>query len=453
MQQKNVNLKSYPPTPLLTAAGINRDFLWNLARQTGVLQRASATIDLPLMLECLCNESVKGCVSYNDLAAQFEVLTAKTVSRQAFWERINSPSCVDFFEKVLASVVSRKLNVLKCKFFASANSFPFKRILIQDSTIIQLPAKLLSVFSGTRNASSKLCSARIQNVYDLCAGSFTSFSIDPYSKNDYWAADQIDAQCGDLVIRDRGYLIIDNLGDFKRKGIDAISRYKHPSKFFDLTGKRIDLLQLLSTHGTLDMIVYGGENKDVRLRLMAVPVSEEIASQRRKKIKKENHGHAPSGELLELMSWSIFLTTIEDPAMTIDFIIQLYELRWRIENIFKTWKSNFRFEKIHNVSENQLRVLLMARLIVITLAYHEAYVPLHVKICQNANRQLSLMKLMRYIQRNLHRLPQMLNPLAWTSALLTAIARYCTYDKRKRKNFIDNQIDIFSKLAALGALA
>jgi hypothetical protein len=34
----------------------------------------------------------------------------------------------------------------------------------------------------------------------------------------------------------------------------------------------------------------------------------------------------------------------------------LYGLRWRIENIFKTWKSNFSFGKVHTVSEQQLRV-------------------------------------------------------------------------------------------------
>jgi IS4 transposase len=38
----------------------------------------------------------------------------------------------------------------------------------------------------------------------------------------------------------------------------------------------------------------------------------------------------------------------------------LYGLRWRIENIFKTWKSNFSFGKVHTVSEQQLRVLLTA---------------------------------------------------------------------------------------------
>jgi isoleucyl-tRNA synthetase len=46
-----------------------------------------------------------------------------------------------------------------------------------------------------------------------------------------------------------------------------------------------------------------------------------------------------------------------------------------IENIFKTWKSEFNFSKVHNVGKDQLNVLLTARLIMITIAYHDVYIP------------------------------------------------------------------------------
>jgi len=113
------------------------------------------------------------------------------------------------------------------------------------------------------------------------------------------------------------------------------------------------------------------------------------------KAKKEMKGHAPSHELLQLISWTIFLTTIVDPALTFKEILPLYSLRWRIENIFKTWKSYFNFQKVHNVPEIQLRVLLQARLIMITLAYERLFLPLLAQLYRTSGKVVSLIKFMR----------------------------------------------------------
>jgi hypothetical protein len=284
-------------------------------------------------------------------------------------------------------------------------------------------------------------------VYDLCSGQFISFSIDPYSKNDFSAAREIEAQPGDLILRDRGYFLIEVIETFKNKGIDTINRYKHGTTLYDSeTSKEINLIELLSLKGTVDMMVLAGKKKNIKVRLLAIPAAEEVANLRRMKAKKETNGHAPSQELLWLMSWSIFIVTIETPAITINHIVALYGLRWRIENIFKTWKSNFSFDKLHNVSEKQLHVLLTARLIVITLSYQGAFAPLCCEVRRRSNQQLSLMKFMRYVRQNLSLLPQLLNPHLWTADLLDALAYYCTYDKRQRQHFVDNCNSIFAAL-------
>jgi hypothetical protein len=326
----------------------------------------------------------------------------------------------------------------------------FKRILVQDSTIIQLPAKLFPSFSGVTNHAVTVCNARIQGVSDLCAGQFISFSIDPYSYNDLLAAPQIEAQPGDLVLRDRGYFLIENIGELKKRGIDTISRYKHTTAFYDPETKaEIDLLSLLSHRETVDMIVLAGKMKNIRVRLLAAPVPEELANLRRMKAKKQAKSYTPSTEVLQLMSWSIFIVTIESPKLTITHVMRLYRLRRRIENIFKTWKSYFSFNQLHQVLKRQLLVLLSARLIVISLSYYHAYTPLSREILQQNNRQLSLMKFMCYVQKNPLLLPQLLNPQKWTTRLLGPIAYYCTYDKRRRTNFIDHLEAILNELEAL----
>ena len=439
------NLVSAPS--VLEACGLTSEEIRRIARETGFCKRASRKIDVIDFLNHFCEESIKGTVSYNDLAAKIQAATGVSASRQAYGQRIHADVCVAFFQAVLATLILSKLDARvwkRCRLF--------KRILIQDSTIIQLPPRLFDLFSGVKNAHTTTCNARIQGVYDLCSGRFVQFSIDPYSKNDVSVASDLPVEPGDLVLRDRGYFLLEAISYFKTQGVETISRYKHKTALYDAsTREGLDLLDLLTRSGSVDRIVLAGENKDIRVRLVAVPATEEIANLRRMKAKKEAHGHAPSQELLRLMSWSIFLVTIETPAITIREIMALYGLRWRIENIFKTWKSNFSFGKVHTVSEQQLRILLTARLIMILVCFHHAYVPLSGEILRRSHKPLSLMKFMRYLQQNLDRLPLLLLPRFWNHPLLDAIARYCTYDQRKRQHFIADIDTILADLAPIAA--
>jgi hypothetical protein len=136
------------------------------------------------------------------------------------------------------------------------------------------------------------------------------------------------------------------------------------------------------------------------------------------------------------MSWTIFLTTITDPSVAFKEIAALYTLRWRIENIFKTWKSYFNFQKVHNIPEIQLRILLKARLIMITLSYQRLFMPLLRRLDRTSGKIVSLIKLMRYITLNLELLPKYLSSSIPPPQIRKAVLRYCTYEKRHRPNVI-----------------
>ncbi len=119
-------------------------------------------------------ESTKGIASYNDIALSIENENHISISRQAIWKKVTEP-CVDYFKHVLELIILSKakkyldeVESVKCK---------FKRVLVQDSTIIKLPGRLFSAFSGVANGYSTVCNARIQGIYDLLSGSFVSFSI------------------------------------------------------------------------------------------------------------------------------------------------------------------------------------------------------------------------------------------------------------------------------------
>ena len=117
----------------------------------------------------------------------------------------------------------------------------------------------------------------------------------------------------------------------------------------------------------MDIELCLNDKERTRIRLVAAPVSQEIADLRRMKAKKEMKGRKPSEEVLFLMSWTIFIKNIPIAQISFEQILETYRLRWRIENIFKIWKSYMCFNCVHNVSKNQLKVWISVRLLMIVL--------------------------------------------------------------------------------------
>jgi hypothetical protein len=427
-------------TKMFDRTGLDLEAINSLSVETGFIKRRRKIRALEFLIYMII-ESIRGCVSCNDLAAVIEAGTGTMASRQAYHHRMNSRS-VRFFEAVLAAVMRSKVGSA-----LHSRLGRFKRILIQDSTVVKLPARLLELFSGVGNTDMQVCNARVQSAFDLRGGSFTHWSIDSYSRNDLVAADDLHIHAGDLVLRDRGYFTYDQCRRIIDTQADFISRYKHNTTFHDpQTGYQLDLCALLRTQRNIDAKVMIGKSDRMEVRLIAMKVSQEMASRRRQKAKKQTHGHNPGKEVLFLMGWTIFLTSIADDELTMDDFIELYGLRWRIETIIKTWKSHLSFSKIHIVSANQLRLILTARFIAITLFYQRIYIPLSTRVHKQTRKTLSLMKLMHYISRNLEAIPRLLEAIKGAVWALRTVARYCAYDKRKRLNFIDKQINILTTI-------
>ena len=337
-----------------------------MARKTGFQKRTPRKIDPVVFVQVLHEQSLEDTCSYNDLALGIDENCGGAVSRQAVGKRMDE-TCVRFLEAILAGAFRRR--------FAGAEeaslraSGRYKRVLLQDSTVVQLPAWLFETYSGVSNAHSKVCNARIQVVYDLIAGAFVSFSVDPYSKNDQAAAPELQLLPGDLVLRDRGYLQTEEIQRHIDAGADCIYRHKSNNTYLDpTTGRPIDILDTLRRQGSIDMDVCLNNADQTPVRIVAAPVAEEVANLRRMKLKKDTRGHAPSAQLLALMSWTIFITTIARQEATFKQLVDIYGLRWRIEVIFKAWKSNLKLARIHNVSSCQLRALMTARMTMIVLS-------------------------------------------------------------------------------------
>lgn len=394
-------------------------------------------IDAPDFLINICSISQHTSPSYNNLASRFNILYGEAVSKQAFWKKVKEP-CVIFFQAILERLIKTKID--NTEIFIPNKTEGYKRILVQDSTIIKLPYHLFNHFSGVSNQHSTVCNARIQGVYDLISGCFVSFSIDSYSKNDQAAAPEIELQKGDLVLRDRGYYINNEIKRHIEHGADCIYRYKHKTTFLHPdTREPINLLKELKVKQKLDIQVRLNNPEKTIVRLVAFPVSEEVANQRRMKAKRDVRNQNFSEEWLKLMSWTIFVTTIPSDKADFNKLMSIYRLRWRIEIMFKIWKSHMKFAKLHNVSEIQLRVILLSRFIIIVVCINIIYSPYYIKVKEISGKYLSLIKLIDYLMLNsdlflIFMSLTLLNKNN-TNLVIYPFIKYCTYDKRKRLNY------------------
>lgn len=388
----------------------------------------------------MLTECSSGSPSYNDLAAAIGESTGANLSRQAVCARFDE-RFHKLVEALLGHVIGGRINDRHTVETQPAARFRgYRRVLVQDSTIVKLPGWLFPKFSGVSNGASSVCNARIQAVFDLVSARLLDFSIDPYSRNDLAAAPDLELREGDLVLRDRGYITCSEIQRHRDAGADFIYRYKTGTVCLDpSTGEPLDLPALLERHGSLDLDVLLNNPERTRVRLIAQPVDEETASLRRMRARKEVHGHNPSKAVLHLMKWTIFLTNIPRRKAGFARILGIYGLRWRIEIIFKSWKSNLSFARIHRVSAVQFLVMLKARLLVIA-ALTNIYALLERVVHDTRRRWISLLKLSRHLEGHTARWLRILSfPTASEEERLKIVGilvRHCCYDlRRKRYNF------------------
>lgn len=132
-------------------------------------------------------------------------------------------------------------------------------------------------------------------------------------------------------------------------------------------------------------------------------------------------------------------------------LFHIYGLRWRIEIIFKSWKSNLGFGKIHNVSKIQLNVILMARFIMILICTQYIFTPCRIKIKKHFKKDLSLLKVIHYLIRNPDKIIQIITELIEDKPNpginLIALASYCSYEKRNKRFNYEQNMNIFYGLS------
>lgn len=443
---------------------VKKSDLINLAFQTKSSLRIPDKLFADGILEAFCMCSVHDECSLNNICVYLFDTFDLDISKQALVKRINREGTVELFKEVLKGFMLKSIN--------NRNDYPslkdkIDRVLIQDSTIIQLPNRLYKAFHGIVNAKSTKTLMRIQAVYDILNNNFVMFSLNSYKENDLASAPKIDVHDKDLWLRDRGYFTLGSCKKITEEGGNFILRYKTYTNLFreekDANGKNIklDLVKILKKNKRIKMKVFVGK-KMVPMHLIAERVSDKIASERRRKANskyryekdissKEDQVTKKSmtKEYSFLCGYTIFLVSI-NADLEFEEVFALYALRWRIEVIFKSWKSHLNFKKIHNASANQLYVIIYSKLIMCNVAFSKFYNPFLTPVLEASEKYLSIIALTKHLAQDFKYNLELLNA-GKTNILIEKFAKFCTYCKRKRKNYLEMEDDIFDILDQLYA--
>jgi hypothetical protein len=410
--------------------------LLTLARECGFVRRTPRKLTPLLFAQAAVLLVSQSAVSLRRWAVLAGLLGQRCLSKQALWERI-TPGAVAFLQAVLAHLLARRVQpdratpapALAC----------FRRVLVQDSTTIRLSPKLAAAFPGARNQrGARHGQLKIQALYELVGQRFGSFGLSSFRRNDQAAARDVAGvvRPGDLVLRDLGYFVVASLQQIAQAGAYFLSRLRLDTGLADpRTGQPLDLLGRLKRQGDFDGEVLLSEAQ-LRVRLVAVKLPEALAAQRRRRAKANRDRRCrPSARHLALLGWALFVTNVAPEVWSAKTVAQVYGLRWRIETIFKAWKSHFRLTEVPRGSTAQLQAMIYARLIFVTLFAPLAVVPGWNAWHPAAPPPLSLLKLASLVGDFFLALCLEALQCRVTDAWLAQVNYHGRYERRARKHF------------------
>lgn len=385
--------------------------------------------------------------SYQNWAIKIGLIIKGKVSKQALWKKMRDTQII-FLKKVLSKIIKDSLRN-KSRYLASEKLKVFRNVIVEDSTNIKLDEKLHEEYPGNEywDKSAKKSIMKLQASYEITGGKFIRLDVTSFRENDQGYSSKIVeiAKRGDLVIRDLGYFILKVFKKLNQEGIFFISRMKKRINVYSRENETvIDLAKMLKKRGNLDIEIFVGEKEKLPVRLIALPVEEEVANKRRRKAKTNRDKRCnPNKEHLYLLGWELFITNVDKDILDPIDIAQLYFIRWRIEIIFKSWKSYFRITDIPK-DANKIRTesyiyCMLIFIILFQVYYYNFFLTKNNKASKKLpTREISLLLFMQYITKNIEFifLCRSKNNYLSQDLLFEHINYYCRYESRQdRYNF------------------
>ncbi len=252
----------------------------------------------------------------------------------------------------------------------------FTAVTVQDCTTISLPDALAPHWPGCGGSTpaSGAAALKLGVRLDLAGGRLEGPSVEAGRTNDHsTTVAGLPLPPGALRLADLGFFSLAELTEQGARGVYWLSRWQPGTALYTPDGQRHDLLPLLeaTTAPVVDQPVQLGARHRVPARLLAVRVPQEVADQRRRRLRAaaRDKGRAVSAARLALCAWTVLVTNAPPERLTAREALVLARARWQIELLFKLWKSHHRVDEWRTANPWRILTEVYAKLLAVIVQH------------------------------------------------------------------------------------
>jgi hypothetical protein len=212
---------------------------------------------------------------------------------------------------------------------------------------------------------------RVHAAFDLPAERFGHFELTDEHGGEQM--DRIPVVSGEIRVGDRAYLQPDRIAAVLDAGGDVVVRAGwRNARWLDEQSEPVDLhAELSRANDRIDRAIWirRKNGPPLALRLIAIRKPDAAAEAARRQVRQQGRksGYTPSRETLDAASWLIIVTSLRADTFTINDVLALYRLRWRIELGFKRLKSLVGLKQPPGTDDRSAKPWVLAHLLMILL--------------------------------------------------------------------------------------
>jgi len=353
---------------LLTTAAHDADAKLHYTKRPDRAKFTAATLTQTLVLGFLAHPDARV-----EQLAQTAARVGVDVSPQAIDQRFSLATAA-LLQEVLASSMHHLIG-------ADPVAIPilqrFSGVRLHDSTTIALPDSLAEQWRGCGGSTPTHTSAALKCgvQLDLLTGALCGLDLADGRASDHRLGVQHAAlPKGSLRLADLGFYDLGVLAALSAVEVYWLSKLEPTAVITDEHGRCVSLLafvQALGAIGQWEGQVWVGKGQRVQARLLVQRVPQEVADQRRRRIRKSarDKGVTPSAMALALADWTILLTNIPPDLLTLTEALVLAKVRWQIELVFKLWKSHGQLDQWRTDKPERILCEVYAKLLAMVVQH------------------------------------------------------------------------------------
>jgi hypothetical protein len=355
----------------------NKERLDRIDRESDFVQRSTSKLEGKDFVDLMSTELVEDTeVSMGGMCDILRQINPNAeMTPQGLNQRINTKESVEYLKEVFGLAIQENLDPVREKIEVELLA-PFDHVFIEDSTQCNLHEKLADTFKGSGGSASK-SALKIDLTYEYKQKMMQELVITDGKTSDQSRSEGslVNVQARDLLLRDLGYFKLDALSKIEEKGAFFLSRLL-PGVDVYLDNQKdataIDLAGYLDKNhaqqSVIDLDVYLGKEK-LPCRLIAYRLPDKVVNMRRRKAKEDHRrkGRTLSEDYLNWLRFGFYITNVSREVWSEQVVGTIYRLRWRIELIFKAWKSLLNIHVLKGTRSERIECLVYGRLITIAL--------------------------------------------------------------------------------------